>query len=423
MDVLNKPIGGMTFEKVVEFCKEGHPEGVQVDYKRDFPSNGFAKHFAAFSNTRGGVIIIGVEEDKKSGVPLKWEGVVKDAKQIERIHQTAGNVEPVPSYDVHTTDEVEGKCFVLIRIYEGDNTPYYVQNDSNVWTRNGNVSSPNEIASPDGLELMFGKKEKADKARKICLKTAEDVYLGALKREDRKRKQLIEEAKRSGEEEKAKGYFQQNLGSNALICRMALLPYFPQKALVTPREIQSNLDAIRLRNRNYGTFPALTMEAIPQGLLYFSHGYDGYIESQQIYGQGLVFQHFDALNVSEDGKRTVHLWRIAGKLFILLKFAQNFYEKFDYQGSLKGFVSFEKMADVFIVQIKPSRRMFFDDDNQSFLDNYSVNIELDTNVLNSPEALKEYYFSLIKEIYWVFGYENAPDEDLEDFMKEGGIAF
>jgi hypothetical protein len=44
-------------------------------------------------------------------------------------------------------------------------------------------------------------------------------------------------------------------------------------------------------------------------------------------------------------------------------------------------------------------------------------------VLNSPEALKEYYFSLIKEIYWVFGYENAPDEDLEDFMKEGGIAF
>lgn len=168
MNMLKKPVSEISFNEVVEFCNEAHGEGVQIDYKKDFPSNGFAKHFAAFSNTRGGIIIIGVEEDRKSGIPVSWTGVVKDAKQIEKIHQAASNVEPIPSYEVHATDEVDGKCFVLIRINEGDKTPYYVQNDFNIWVRTGNISNPIGIASPDGLELLFGK-EKRPKRREVFI--------------------------------------------------------------------------------------------------------------------------------------------------------------------------------------------------------------------------------------------------------------
>ena len=111
MDILNKPITTFTFNDVVSFCQEGHHEGWQIDYKRDWPQDGLSKYFAAFSNTRGGVIIIGVEEDKTTGVPTVWDGVNNTAQSIERVHQWASHIEPLPSYEVHPTDEQSGKIF------------------------------------------------------------------------------------------------------------------------------------------------------------------------------------------------------------------------------------------------------------------------------------------------------------------------
>ena len=154
MDILNKPINSFSFEDVSSFCQQGHIEGIQLDYKRDLPPKGLAKHFAAFSNTRGGVMIIGVEEDKKSSKPATWKGVKNSGKLVDRIHQYASSVEPIPSYEVHVTNEKRGNVFILIRIFEGDRTPYYVQNDSNLWVRTGNIRNPIDIASPDYTEIL-----------------------------------------------------------------------------------------------------------------------------------------------------------------------------------------------------------------------------------------------------------------------------
>jgi len=78
MKVLNTPVQDLTFADIVAFCQEQHIEGVQVDYKKEFPRRGLAQHIAAFSNTRGGISIIGVEEDERTGLPVKWEGIVND---------------------------------------------------------------------------------------------------------------------------------------------------------------------------------------------------------------------------------------------------------------------------------------------------------------------------------------------------------
>src|SRR5574340_853568 len=101
MDILNKPISTFTFADIAEYCSEGQVEGVQLDYKRELPPKGLAKHFASFSNTRGGVLIIGVEEDTKTGKPLAWDGLVHDSKIVDKIQQYATNVEPRPAYDVY----------------------------------------------------------------------------------------------------------------------------------------------------------------------------------------------------------------------------------------------------------------------------------------------------------------------------------
>jgi hypothetical protein len=419
MDILNKSIVSITFEDVVSFCKEGVPEGIQIDYKENFPTKGFSKHLASFSNTRGGVIIIGVKENPKTGLPEVWDGIVNDAHKIESIHQNATNVQPIPAYTIHVTNEVEGKCFVLIRIYGGDNTPYYVQNDSNTWVRTGSVSQPIDIASPDGLELLFGKREKSKKARELCIRIGEETYTAALEREDKKRCRLIEEDERAG---KNSGYYQKKLGLESLMCRIAIQPYFPVNALANPRDIKANLDQIKFASRHY-SFPRENMEAIPQGLLHFDYSYNGYIESQQIYGQGMIFRHFDAVDVEENGKKTVRLWRVIGNFFAIMQFAKSFYGKFNYQGSLRGFISLENMVDVFVTRLKPSGRSYFEGDKQSFISAYKWEVDTDTQILNDPIEFKKYFFSFIREIYWHFGYEDVSDELLDDFLKESQLSF
>lgn len=419
MNILNKPVRNITFEDVVSFCKEYYPEGVQIDYKKEFPSNDLAKHFAAFSNKRGGVIIIGVEEDRKSGVPIAWDGVIKDAKRIERIHQLAANVEPIPSYDVCATDEKEGKCFVLIRIYEGDKTPYYVQNDSNVWVRTGNVRRSIGIASPDGLELLFGKKEKAEKTRNLYSKVAEENYIAGLEREEKKRKGEVERAKKQGKED---SYYLKELGKDVVICRIFVQPYFPSSAIAHPREIKAKLQDLRVRAKE--EFPGLNMSAIPEGLFYFEHYNNGYYECQQIFSKGLVFSANDVSQVDDNGTKTVPLARIACRIAVILRFTKNLYDSFGYWGVIDGEVSIDGMKNVYTRMITPSGYTHFDSDKrQSFLSYYKWGIQTDTSILSDSALAREWFISFVREMYWSFGYENISDEVIDKFLTEHGLIF
>lgn len=421
MNMLKKPVSEISFNEVVEFCNEAHGEGVQIDYKKDFPSNGFAKHFAAFSNTRGGIIIIGVEEDRKSGIPVSWTGVVKDAKQIEKIHQAASNVEPIPSYEVHATDEVDGKCFVLIRINEGDKTPYYVQNDFNIWVRTGNISNPIGIASPDGLELLFGKREKAEKARSLYLKISDNAYSVGLERAEKERQKSIEIAKGKGEN--GDNYYQHKLGSDVAMCTVAIQPHFPHEAIANPREIKASLNDLRSR---YGgrEFPDLNFrETMPGGLFHFEHYDTGYIECQQVFGCGLVRNDLDVLQVDQNGKRTVFIGFIIGTTLKLLQFSKALYEKFGYQGTLDGHISLNGMKDVYTAVLKPSGWDFYGEDKKSLFNDYQWDLLLDTSILKDQEHFKVYCYSLIKEIYWSLGYDDVNEKIIDTFLEQNGLSF
>jgi len=178
MKLLSMPIDKFSFDDIVEFCETKQVEGIQLDYKLNLTSkkDGLAKHFASFSNCRGGVIIIGVEEDERTGLPKSWNGIEVDGKLMERIHQYAANVDPIPDYEVVHTDAKNGKSFVLIRIYEGLNTPYYVHNDAHLYVRTGNITKLIDDASPDLIELLFGKRKAASEARRMALTMSEQLF-------------------------------------------------------------------------------------------------------------------------------------------------------------------------------------------------------------------------------------------------------
>ncbi len=421
MKILNRSVNSITFDDVVSHCKEKYPEGVELDYKEKFPEKGLRKIIASFANTRGGLVIIGVREDKKSGCPIKWEGVDEDAKLVERAYQEVLNVNPPPSIDICKTNVVNKKVFILIRVNEGDSTPYYVRNNANVWVRTGSVSKSIDIASPEWLELLLNKRERAKKARGNYLNQANKVYLYALKREEKIRKRLIEEAKRK-DDGSEKNYYQRELGTDAEMCTIAIQPYFPRKALIQPKELIDRINDYRYRG-SYLEFPNLNLESIPEGVLYFKHSYEGSIECQQLYSTGLIFTKFDILRPDKEGGRLVlPISLIAVKLFAVLMTAKYLYNLVGYQGLIKGKVLLEiKNHNVSFFRNISYGNLDFRNDREALLPEYKWEIYLDTRILNDNNEIFKNYFEILKDVYWSVGYKEISEAGIKEFMTRNNM--
>lgn len=432
MRILNEPITSLSFTDVVAFCQQAHIEGIQLDYKRELPPKGLAKHFASFSNTRGGVIIIGVEEDPKTGKPIKWEGLPYDGKLADRIHQYASNVDPRPSYEVHITDNNNGNIFVLVRIFEGDRTPYYVQNDSNLYVRTGNITDPIDIASPDAAELLFRKKEKAQLSRNNYTKRADEVFNEALKRaEVERQKEIIAEKTRwiKGNPDVPESNFNpqtvhEKLGSNTSMWTVQIQPFYPKGALTTPHDVLAKADDYRVRGKWFGEFPVRNLTPVPDGVYSFEWSRtNGEIECQQLYSTGLLYDTVDVLT-HRDGQKQIWLSHFAARLFIFFQSASKFYKIFPYQGSLTGFMRLENAQGIPILGLVPEGHMpnpfFYDNAKEAFLPKYEWEIDLETSSLHDPKSLQDFYINFIREAYWSFGYPDVQQGLIEAYLKGYG---
>lgn len=434
MKILNSPVKDLTFDDIVSFCKEKHVEGIQFDYKQDFPPKGIAKHFASFSNTRGGIIIIGVEEDSKTGIPIKWDGIKNEGKLIDRVHQFAANVDPLPSYEVAVTNEKGGKVFLLVRIFEGDRTPYYVQNDSNIWVRTGNISTPIDIVSPDALELLFRKREKAELARAFFINRAYAVYQAALKRAENERLTLIANEKENYLKKQQQNgvtnptqdgfktmIYKDKLGSQAAMSTIQLQPYYPHKSFIQPLELKNAVDSIRASGKFEGDFPSLNQETIPEGIMNLSwHQNNGSIECEQVYGYGLIFNSTDILWV-RDGVQQVYLSQIARQVFITFLATVNYYKHIGYQGSIVGYLLIGDVEGIPITRIVPHGwQSHFMENGKFLLDKYRWDIDTDTSILNNPLELQKLFIDLMNEIHVGLNYPPPPEELLKAFLKDEG---
>lgn len=73
-DLYQVPPRELKWQDVDQFLQLGLPEGDTLDYKKDF-SEGVPATIAAMANTRGGIILIGVEEDTKTKKPAQRPGI------------------------------------------------------------------------------------------------------------------------------------------------------------------------------------------------------------------------------------------------------------------------------------------------------------------------------------------------------------
>lgn len=168
MSLWSKPAAQITFADVDEFCKTMQPEGARLDYKGvNFPKD-LAKTIAAFANTLGGLIILGVDADKNSNTPI-WpptDGIPMAAGLSERVIQVAQDaIYPPVRVDVSNVienDLLPKHAIVVIRVAESRAAPHATQKNTRVYVyeRTGNKNEPYELADIDRIEHLLNRRRR-----------------------------------------------------------------------------------------------------------------------------------------------------------------------------------------------------------------------------------------------------------------------
>ena len=110
----------MTEEELKDLCLCG--ETTKVQFKETFTSQKeIAKEMIAFANTKGGVILFGVEDKSGKLVGLSYDEI----QTISRELGNAANEQVRPTIYIETdVARVEGKHFLVCTVEEGKNKPY-----------------------------------------------------------------------------------------------------------------------------------------------------------------------------------------------------------------------------------------------------------------------------------------------------------
>ncbi len=115
-------------------------ETSNIDYKEKLEERrpkSWLKSISAFANSKGGIILFGVEDNTH-----KLKGLSNISKISEKITELINTkITPLPRYEINTFIE-ENKDFLELKIGDGPLTPYYVISDGRkeAYIRSGNQS-------------------------------------------------------------------------------------------------------------------------------------------------------------------------------------------------------------------------------------------------------------------------------------------
>lgn len=117
-------------------------EGWTLDYKEQW-SDDMLKHAAAFANTFGGLLLVGVSE--KDGKPQDIVGVeLRSELKTQIASSISANISPPPAFEIAecTHPTAPTRRTAAVRIRNLNRLHYYMKGDKPVYVRNEDESRP-----------------------------------------------------------------------------------------------------------------------------------------------------------------------------------------------------------------------------------------------------------------------------------------
>ncbi|MFA7229146.1 MAG: ATP-binding protein, partial [Melioribacteraceae bacterium] len=139
-------------KRVLNLIEQG--EGLNVEFKQRFSSHEkIAKELIAFANTRGGIILFGVEDDKSIYG-------IESEKSVHYLVTEAADKFCEPGVSINVTNlEIEDKELLVVEVPESANKPHRIQdykkeldlNSCQVYLR---VNDKSVLASKEMIKLL-----------------------------------------------------------------------------------------------------------------------------------------------------------------------------------------------------------------------------------------------------------------------------
>lgn len=135
--------------------KEYFGEGKNIEFKREIPSNHerFLKDIIAFSNSTGGKVILGIEEETNIVYGIGDASPFKISDSISNMISDACTPQIEPDISIHT---IEDKTLLVIDIAPGKFRPYYIASkgkETSTYIRINGTSRPADARKIQELEL------------------------------------------------------------------------------------------------------------------------------------------------------------------------------------------------------------------------------------------------------------------------------
>lgn len=159
--LFNLPVQEITFEDIQFFCEQKIAEGRRLDYKKELP-NDISKTIAAMGNTDGGIILVGVEEEKerekgRRSFPGQIVGI-QNEKNVKQsvINKCYSSLQPVFDLQIHEVSMPNkiGYSVIIIRveIYAIPSFPVFHHQDKAIYVR---LDDQTQKADLDQIKHLF----------------------------------------------------------------------------------------------------------------------------------------------------------------------------------------------------------------------------------------------------------------------------
>jgi hypothetical protein len=185
MNLFRVDLGQLAYQDVVDFCSQGIPEGVRVEYKRQLsttqPEKQLTKAVSALANTQGGILVYGVGTVSGGRQP-DWpsDGMPHDPNfEQKAIRWCIEHIDPpvVPSIGYVTNPNDGTKGFAILRVEPSEFTPHTVEQGTRFYVRRADNSDPVDgtireielLRDRRSRELELSANHEADLRRRVGL--------------------------------------------------------------------------------------------------------------------------------------------------------------------------------------------------------------------------------------------------------------
>lgn len=161
-----------------EIIRQG--EGPLVEFKKTLPQlEKIAKTLVAFANTKGGLLLIGVQDDK---FVIGISDVEEELFMLDKANQL--HCEPQVEFSTYE-EEVFGKRVLVVEVAEGKNKPYKALQANGEWQVFVRSDDQCVIASGLVVKVLETQRDEREAKKAEELTNNEQVLFGFLEKQRR----------------------------------------------------------------------------------------------------------------------------------------------------------------------------------------------------------------------------------------------